>query len=319
MKKNTFFILLFFVLLFPSMTTVSADVDKGLIGDDSTKVELEEGKTKPIYSTDDAITETVYVETTVDSDGEFDRVAIDITRPKTQPGVKVPVIYTMSPYAGGNNPVEVHDVDRELYPVGQNKKLLGENYSSKKELANVDVDEMQAKDLGREANHYVPRGYATITGYSLGTGKSNGCPTVGDEREISGTTAVIDWLNGRANAFTKDGEEVAADWSTGNVGMKGGSYLGTLPIGAAATGVQGLKTIIPTAAISSWDDYYRANGSVIAPIDTSNQGWDTDVLANYVLTRENPEVCEGVISDLTKNQDRKTGDYNDFWDKRNYI
>ncbi|TKH97354.1 Xaa-Pro dipeptidase, partial [Bacillus wiedmannii] len=49
------------------------------------------------------------------------------------------------------------------------------------------------------------------------------------------------------------------------------------------------------------------------------QGEDTDNMAEAVLTRENPEVCGQVIKELTTGQDRKTGNYNDFWDKRNYV
>ncbi len=72
-------------------------------------------------------------------------------------------------------------------------------------------------------------------------------------------------MNGRAKAFTADGREVTADWSTGNVGMTGILYNGTLPNGVATTGVW-FKTIIPIAAISSWYDYYRANGAVVVPV-----------------------------------------------------
>ena len=33
-----------------------------------------------------------------------------------------------------------------------------------------------------------------------------------------------------AKAYTENGEEVKAEWSTGNVGMTGVSYNGTLPM-----------------------------------------------------------------------------------------
>ena len=67
---------------------------------ESIKYELENGMTKPIYSTDDAIKEDLFVETTVDSDrdGKFDRISIKVMRPNTDPGIKVPVIYEISPY-----------------------------------------------------------------------------------------------------------------------------------------------------------------------------------------------------------------------------
>ncbi|HDV4607662.1 TPA: Xaa-Pro dipeptidyl-peptidase [Bacillus anthracis] len=263
------------------------------------KIELENGMTKPIYSLDEAIIENLFVETEVDSDrdGKKDRVSVKVMRPKTDSNVKVPVIYEMSPYRAGLKDVPVYNVDEELYA------YEGKPYG--------------AVNLGSYGNYYVPRGYAVILGESIGTGKSEGCPTTGDEQEILGTKSVIDWVNGRAKAYKENGEEVKADWSTGNVGMTGVSYNGTLPNAVATTGVEGLKTIIPIAAISSWYDYYRANGAVIAP--GGYQGEDTDNMAEAVLTRENPEVCGQVIKELTAGQDRKTGNYNDFWDKRNYV
>ena len=42
--------------------------------------------------------------------------------------------------------------------------------------------------------------------------------------------------------------------------MIGRSYNGTLANGVAATGVEGLTTIVPIAAISLWYDYSRMGG-----------------------------------------------------------
>ena len=118
----------------------------------------------------------------------------------------------------------------------------------------------------------MPRGYAVVLGESIGTFNSDGCPTVGDRVETLGTKAVIDWLNGRTR-FDAVGNEVEADWTTGAVGMTGVSYNGTLPNQVATTGVEGLETIIPVSAISSWYDYYRANGLVVAPhLETQGVG-----------------------------------------------
>ncbi len=280
---------------------------------DATKIELENGMTKPIYSTDDAIIENLFVETEIDSDrdGKRDKVSIKVYRPKTEPGIKVPVIYEMSPYRSGILDVPVFNVDVDLIPV---KHPGNGNGRGGKPFA---LAEGQAANLGSLGNYYVPRGYGVILAESIGTGKSEGCPTTGDDREILGTKAVIDWLNGRAKGFTGDGKEVSADWSTGNVGMTGASYNGTLPNAVAATGVDGLKTIIPVAAISSWYDYYRANGAVIAP--GGYQGEDTDNMAEAVLTRNNPQVCKDVIAELKTAQDRETGDYSEFWAGRDYV
>jgi X-Pro dipeptidyl-peptidase len=99
--------------------------------------------------------------------------------------------------------------------------------------------------------------------------------------------------------------------------MIGVSYNGTLPNAVAATGVRGLETIVPIAAISSWYDYYRADGGVVAP--GGFQGEDTDILAKAVLTRANPEVCADVMARLEREQDRETGDYSAFWAERDYL
>ena len=52
----------------------------------NTKIQLENGMTKPIYSLDEAIVENLFVETEVDSDrdGKKDRVSVKVMRPKTE-------------------------------------------------------------------------------------------------------------------------------------------------------------------------------------------------------------------------------------------
>jgi len=300
-------------MLLSSLNTSASELSSKVSEFNSPKIEVLNGMTQPIFSHSDAITERYFVETTVDSDqdGKLDRVRVDIIRPKeTENGLKVPVIYEMTPYRSGIKNVPVYDVDVELTSVPK-KGRIGENGG--KPLATYTPGSFPTY----YDNHFVPRGYAVVLAESIGTGLSDGCPTTGDENEILATKAVIDWLNGRANAFNAEGEKVTADWSTGNVGMTGVSYNGTLPNGVATTGVEGLKTIVPIAAISSWYDYYRANGLVVAP--GGYQGEDADNMAEAVLTRKNPEACQKVITGLTEGMDRQTGDYNDFWSKRDYV
>lgn len=285
-------------------------------GETRRDIEVEDGMTQPVFSYKEAVRETVYVEAPMDSDGdgEKDRIAADIIRPKeTENGLKVPVIYEMSPYRAGLNQIEFHDVDVELNPV---EGKGGRPQVGATETGNTD-NEGPKRFPGYYDNYFVPRGYAVVLAEGPGTGRSTGCPTSGGENEVTATRAVIDWLNGRARAFTVDGESVTADWSTGETGMIGVSYNGTLPNAVASTGVEGLKTIVPIAAISSWYDYYRANGAVVAP--GGYQGEDTDALAKVVLTREKPATCADVIDELTREQDRATGDYNDFWEERDYV
>lgn len=267
-------------------------------------VVVEDGMTQPVFSKDEAIVERVFIETEVDSDGngENDLIRADLMRPKeTEDGLKVPVIYEISPYRAGLNAIEFHDVDVELNPV---------TYAT-------DGKPFAADLPGYYDDYFVPRGYAVILAESIGTGMSKGCPTTGDPQEVIATKAVIDWLNGRAKAYDENGEEVEAYWSTGKVGMTGVSYNGTLPNGVATTGVDGLETIVPIGAISNWYEYYRSNGAVVAP--GGYQGEDADSLAKAVLTRYNPEVCADLMEEIGEAQDRITGDYNDFWDERNYL
>lgn len=88
---------------------------------------------------------------------------------------------------------------------------------------------------------WVPRGFAVVHSEALGTGLSQGCPTVGDDPERVTPKFVVDWLNGRVKGYTTatGNEEVSAtSWSTGKVGMIGTSYEGTLPLATATTVVK---------------------------------------------------------------------------------
>jgi X-Pro dipeptidyl-peptidase len=278
---------------------------------DTPAVKIQNNATQPIFSRADAILQTVFVEvagTDSDNDGADDRVAVDILRPKeTDQGLKVPVIMEASPYYAPGNDVANHpvDVDENGVPLPAMTALSAK------------LDAAGPFD-GYYDNYFLPRGYAIALVENLGSARATGCPTSGGRNETAGPKAAIDWLNGRAKGFDPAGNPVEATWSTGKVGMIGVSYNGTLPNAVAATGVEGLETIVPIAAISSWYDYYRANGGVLAP--GGFQGEDLDVLAKYVLTRQNgQEACGEVVDELTATQDRITGDYSRLWDERNYL
>jgi X-Pro dipeptidyl-peptidase len=262
------------------------------------------GGTQPVHDYASAVREQVWVQTPVDSDsdGRPDRVAVRIIRPATSQ--KVPVIFQPSPYYAGLNDIPNHDdVDRD---------------GSVSTLSPQAVNRADTITFaGYLDNYFVPRGYAVVFADSLGSGGSDGCPTSGGRNETLGMKAVIDWLNGRAPGFDAAGAPVKAGWSTGRTGMIGVSYNGTLPNAVAATGVRGLETIVPIAAISSWYDYYRANGGVVAP--GGFQGEDTDILAKAVLTRTNPSQCDDVMAHLEQAQDRETGDYSPYWAERDYL
>ncbi|MFZ3580036.1 hypothetical protein [Virgibacillus sp. DJP39] len=60
------------------------------------KIKVTDGMTQAVFSKEEAIRETVYIETTVDSDGDGqnDRVHAEVVRPKeTEERLEIPVIY----------------------------------------------------------------------------------------------------------------------------------------------------------------------------------------------------------------------------------
>ncbi len=262
----------------------------------------------------------LWVETDVDSDrdGKPDRVHVDVTRPAQTEGggLKVPVIYSASPYFAGTATGDGNwDVKQEL---GQESPirppLPGPAYQAERHrISNALLD-------------WVSRGFAVVHSEATGTGMSQGCPTVGDYPERAPMKFVIDWLNGRAKGYTTPtgADEVSATgWSTGKVGMIGTSYEGTLPLAAATMGVPGLEMVVPVSPNTSYYHYYRSYGLVRSP--GGYLGEDVDVLYDFIASGEtgNRANCDriwknGVFAGA-KGQDRATGDYNEFWQSRDLL
>jgi X-Pro dipeptidyl-peptidase len=262
------------------------------------------------------IREQLWVETEFDTDGDGarDRMHVAVVRPRQTEteGLKVPVIYETSPYFSGTSGAREY-----LWDVKQ--EVGGEP------PARTSQPPVRTRTRpGISSSHvstWVPRGFAVVHSESPGTGLSQGCPTVGGPNESLAPKAVIDWLNGRARGFTAatGGEPVAADWSTGSVGMIGTSYNGTLPLAAATTGVEGLDAIVPIAPNTSYYRYYRSYGLVRHP-----GGWlgeDIDFLYDFINSGDtakrtycNRTIREGEMAA----KDRVSGDYNEFWDARDY-
>ncbi len=162
-------------------------------------------------------------------------------------------------------------------------------------------------------NYFVPRGYAFVAVDLAGTNRSDGCVDVGGRSDIRSAKAVVDWLNGRATAYTSrtGTERAAADWSNGRTGMIGKSWDGTIANGVAATGVEGLETIVPIAAISSWYDYYFTKG---APLYGSGPDW----LSDYVNSPDARARCGAVQRELVDGAPR-SGDRTRLWAERDYV
>jgi X-Pro dipeptidyl-peptidase len=267
---------------------------------------------------DEWIRHDLWVETSFDSDndGKPDRMHVDVTRPKQTEtdGIKLPVIYESSPYFAGTG-----TNDKDVF------------WNVRQELNAVPVKHKEGPPVNRTGKRpiisssqlrWVPYGFIVIHSSAPGTGLSQGCPTVGTNAERFAPKAVIDWLNGRAKGYTTpDGsEEVKAYWTTGKVGMIGTSYNGTIPFAAATTGVDGLEAIVPVSPNTSYYHYYRANGLVRSP--GGYLGEDVDVLYEFIYS--NPDMrdyCNTNVRDkeILTGIDRVTGDYSEFWEKRDLM
>ncbi|WP_157041622.1 CocE/NonD family hydrolase [Nitriliruptor alkaliphilus] len=226
--------------------------------------------------------ETIVEHAQVTTRGGIDQMWVDIIRPDTDE--PVPTILIASPYyntlgrgwrgelknahQGPQNPTQ---------PVAQ---LLGGGSSF------VDFPEWYDE-------YFVARGYAVALMDLRGSRNSSGCQVYGDRAEVLDTVDVIDWIADQG-------------WSNGKVGMTGGSYDGTIAIGAAVEQPMSgrhpdaLAAIIPLRAISRWYDYHFFNGvqsqghaltpalftAVIAGLDTQTSGTDDVLLPLHLAERK---------------------------------
>ncbi|MGW1199993.1 Xaa-Pro dipeptidyl-peptidase [Streptomyces sp. NPDC002536] len=251
------------------------------------------GESRPVYSYDRAVRESVWVDTGIDGDGDgrTDRVAVDIIRPReaAEQGRRVPVIMDASPYyscCGRGNESQLKTYDAQGNPV--QFPLYYDNY-------------------------FVPRGYAVALVDLTGTNRSDGCTDIGGRSDVQSAKAVVDWLNGRAHGWSSraGGHAVRAGWTTGAVGMIGKSYDGTIANAVAATGVGGLRTIVPIGGISSWYDYYFSQGAAL-------YDGGPDQLSDTVESSGAHGRCAAVQRRLVEGAPRN-GDWTALWSARDYV
>ena len=304
------------------------------------------GKAQPVFDVHHLIHEVVYVEAPLDTDhdGQRDLLRTDIIRPsETNHGLKVPVLFTASPYNLGINDEGGKKLTHHVNLPLKHKQPQKPNLTAwrKREKGHEPIPQPRSiKETTEHAeasfhhewtytlnDYFLARGFAIVYSAGVGTRDSQGLRTVGSPAETIGAKAVIEWLTGKRHAFTNPTDHVAisAWWSSHSVAMTGRSYLGTLSQAVASTGVLGLKTCIVEAGISSWYDYYRENGLVTAP--GGFQGEDCDVLAEETFSRQKnagdyhqiKPLWKKQLRKINQGQDRTTGNYNQFWDARNYL
>lgn len=251
---------------------------------------LEHGETKAVYSYKDAIRESVWVKAPDgDGDGKKDLVTVDIVRPRELDGTAtIPVIMDPSPYylcCGRGNEHETKTYDANGDPL--KVPLFYDNF-------------------------FEPRGYGVIEVDMAGTARSTGCADEGAASDIGSIKAVVDWLNGRTTAQDIHGKAATAYWANGTVGIIGKSYDGTLAEGVAATGVEGLATIVPISAISSWYDYDRSQGIPFS------YNYPTGLSETVEYARTQQVDCSAVNAEMSRDDADETGKYTAFWSARDY-
>jgi X-Pro dipeptidyl-peptidase len=254
-----------------------------------------DGKSEAVFDYEQAIRERVYIPQPgidQDLDGALDWIAIEVMRPSGDPGAKFPAIVDPSPY--------------------YTTSCRGRENEC---IADVDVDGRNDKWPLFVDNYFVPRGYAYVLAEMNGTGNSTGCPMHGGAGDIAGMKSVIQWLHGDIAGFTAPGgagTPVLASWSSGSAAMIGKSYDGTLANGVAATGVEGLETIVPIAAISNWYRYSRQGGIRF------NTNYPA-TLSGFVTNDDRQALCAPTRTAMNGLDGDDTGDMNAFWDERNHL
>lgn len=314
------------------------------------------------YSNDksDIIRYCVYVETNhdTDGDGKLDLVKtfIQLPRAAAEGDYKAGVIYEARPYITGctDNSLEYIDepVGFDMYASPEPRVSAGSTTTMEAAAAANSADWyywnpyedfegfMDYEDLDWY-DYYLARGFAVVECGGLGTRGSEGFETCGSDLEIDAFKCVIEWLTGDRKAYTDltGNIEIAADWSNGNVGMTGRSYSGTTQMGLAATGVKGLKTIVPVAGIASWYEYTNAQGistrSELAYTDhlaafCAGRYLDSEAAVNQAKESGHEEYTSNgnyetiaksygrYLNQMKKEQEALNGDYGDHWALRDY-
>lgn len=186
------------------------------------------------------------------------------------------------------------------------------------------------EDRLSDADSWTKDGFARVNADVIGTGDSGGCYDYGGKREKETGYDIVEWV-------------AKQPWSTGKVGMIGGSYDGTTAMATAVMRPPHLTTIVPEAAISRWYDYaysggirYTFNnermGRENPGVIIDEQGFDTPITFDFGLSTpppldpDHPSYQERFTSSVTPCDEIKhvqngytlDPDYTAFWQERDY-
>jgi X-Pro dipeptidyl-peptidase len=223
---------------------------------------------------------------------------VDLIRPRTAKGVRVPTIMMASPYFNtlGRGFTGECKKPHQSPPGG----LPGSPGTPV--LSGCAAHQTEFPEWYDE--YFVPRGYAFVAMDLRGTRNTSGCQQYGDRDEVFDAVDTVDWVADQP-------------WSNGRVGMTGGSYDGTIALGAAAEAPlsarhkDALAAVIPIRAIDAWYDYHFFNGvqsddhrltpaeftGPFAAADTPNSGTDDPLYAAHLAERKACIASLGAYTD----------------------
>jgi len=290
----------------------------------------------------------VYVETDydTDADGKPDLVKAIVQLPKAvaQGDFKAAAILEARPYVAGTLDENYVTLESLGLPTdgSYDMKKLHSQPAKRQPVSSETTVEAAKKAKASDWYYYSPyeyiydyedlnwydyflvRGYAFISSAGLGTKGSEGFNTTGSDLEINAFKNIIEWVNGKRKAYTDktSNVEIKADWATGNVAMTGLSWAGTTTFGVAATGVEGLKTIVPAAGIASWYDYFNSQGTQFGNAPYSDLSWLSLYVSTRMLDRDDWagiwQNYSNYINQLNKDQYAHDRNYSDVWKERDY-
>ncbi len=291
----------------------------------------------------------VWVETDYDTDqdGKRDLIMAYVQVPKsaTQGYYKAPVIFEANPYftngarSGSETEKLLKKTDKDAFDyslltnspgarVPESEISTSEVVSGASAWVNDVVNNEYGSMYFAGNNYYVIRGYACVISPGLGGSKEcEGLQCCGERVEAESYAAIVEWLHGDRNGYAdKEGTKlVRADWCNGHTAMTGHSYLGSLAYEVATLGVQGLDTVIPSGAISSWYNYCYSQGSMVSGI-SNYMAWLGDFCAKrYYYNSKKEEKSDPFFKIyknylFKKNYDEVMADgrYGEFWSRMEF-
>ena len=177
------------------------------------------GKAQAVFDTNALIRDVVYVEAPLDTDhdGQRDLLKVEILRPaETETGLKVPVLYTASPYNQGINdqagdaqmhnvdvPLTAKEPDENTYADVEFQPTTAQLPAARTATTTTDTaEETFSREKSYTLNDYfLARGFAVVYAAGIGSIDSDGLAPTGDVDETTSTVAIIEWLTGKRQAL----------------------------------------------------------------------------------------------------------------------